>query len=608
MKPREGQPNGRSSSAGCDRSRRAPRLGRGATRSSSPRSSSSCSSRCSSASNRVQTRAALLSDVWGIEADVTTRTVDTHVKRLREKLGAAGDYIETVRGVGYRFAESPELTGTDLKLGIRAKLFFVSLGLIVVSLAGCRRLPDARARADLDASACARDLFVRAADRVAREVARRSALAPAISAWDELADELGEQRRRPRHADRARRASCSATRGRATDLGARREPRVAAPRSRQALAARQRAERALEHAPSDRDMIYVAVAVPPRRQVSRRGAHRQAADRDRSRARHVCAAWSWSRSASRAARGGLHVEPGGAVDVARGARADRRARSAWRRAIWTARTRLAGDDEFAELGQRAGSAGAAAWRRPWASSATERDLLSRVLDGMKEGVLLLDREGRVALGNPALREMLLLGAELAGKLPLEVIRNAELKALLDEAGGGRGHGLAERSSSADLKPRRCWCTPRAAGRAGRIAGGVRRRHRHAPARDDAPRLRGQCLARAAHAGHDHPLRRRDAARAVESRPGDDGALHRDHRAQRRAAAARWSRICSTCRASSRGSSGSSSSRSSVGPVVRAHAWRCSAIAPQPSACALRDRDARAGCGRPGPIAARSSRC
>jgi two-component system phosphate regulon response regulator PhoB len=61
--------------------------------------------------NRVQSRSSLLSDVWGIEADVETRTVDTHVKRLREKLGAAGDYVETVRGVGYRFAESPDEAG-----------------------------------------------------------------------------------------------------------------------------------------------------------------------------------------------------------------------------------------------------------------------------------------------------------------------------------------------------------------------------------------------------------------------------------------------------------------------------------------------------------------
>jgi two-component system phosphate regulon response regulator PhoB len=57
---------------------------------------------------RVQSRDTLLSDVWGISADVTTRTVDTHVKRLREKLGAAGSYIETVRGTGYRFRASLE--------------------------------------------------------------------------------------------------------------------------------------------------------------------------------------------------------------------------------------------------------------------------------------------------------------------------------------------------------------------------------------------------------------------------------------------------------------------------------------------------------------------
>jgi len=56
---------------------------------------------------RVQSRERLLEDVWEMNPDVTTRTVDTHVKRLREKLGAAGDLVETVRGVGYRFAEEP---------------------------------------------------------------------------------------------------------------------------------------------------------------------------------------------------------------------------------------------------------------------------------------------------------------------------------------------------------------------------------------------------------------------------------------------------------------------------------------------------------------------
>ena len=57
---------------------------------------------------RVQSRPALLDDVWGMSGEVTTRTVDTHVKRLREKLASAGPYIETVRGVGYRFTPAPD--------------------------------------------------------------------------------------------------------------------------------------------------------------------------------------------------------------------------------------------------------------------------------------------------------------------------------------------------------------------------------------------------------------------------------------------------------------------------------------------------------------------
>jgi len=56
---------------------------------------------------RVQTRDVLLEEVWGVRGDSNTRTVDTHVKRLRQKLGAAGAYVETIRGVGYRFAADP---------------------------------------------------------------------------------------------------------------------------------------------------------------------------------------------------------------------------------------------------------------------------------------------------------------------------------------------------------------------------------------------------------------------------------------------------------------------------------------------------------------------
>ncbi|MBV9618024.1 MAG: response regulator [Verrucomicrobia bacterium] len=54
---------------------------------------------------RVQERDRLLNEVWGYESVIDTRTVDTHVRRLREKLGKAGDIVETVRGFGYRLRE-----------------------------------------------------------------------------------------------------------------------------------------------------------------------------------------------------------------------------------------------------------------------------------------------------------------------------------------------------------------------------------------------------------------------------------------------------------------------------------------------------------------------
>ncbi len=57
--------------------------------------------------DRVQGRGTLLSDVWAMDSEIASRTVDTHVKRLRDKLGTAGRFIETVRGVGYRFSEAP---------------------------------------------------------------------------------------------------------------------------------------------------------------------------------------------------------------------------------------------------------------------------------------------------------------------------------------------------------------------------------------------------------------------------------------------------------------------------------------------------------------------
>jgi two-component system phosphate regulon response regulator PhoB len=60
---------------------------------------------------RVQSREQLLEDVWEMSSEVETRTVDTHVKRLREKLGSGRDLLETVRGIGYRLVNPAEQRG-----------------------------------------------------------------------------------------------------------------------------------------------------------------------------------------------------------------------------------------------------------------------------------------------------------------------------------------------------------------------------------------------------------------------------------------------------------------------------------------------------------------
>jgi DNA-binding winged helix-turn-helix (wHTH) protein len=60
----------------------------------------------------VQARGTLLTDVWQISAKNRTRTVDTHIKRLRDKLGTAGRFLHSVRGAGYRFSETASPKGS----------------------------------------------------------------------------------------------------------------------------------------------------------------------------------------------------------------------------------------------------------------------------------------------------------------------------------------------------------------------------------------------------------------------------------------------------------------------------------------------------------------
>jgi two-component system phosphate regulon sensor histidine kinase PhoR len=96
------------------------------------------------------------------------------------------------------------------------------------------------------------------------------------------------------------------------------------------------------------------------------------------------------------------------------------------------RTRLSGQDELAGLGQAldrlAGSLAATL-----GELRAERDLQRRILEAMHEGVVVVDRDGRIVLMNPALRSTLLLGADAIGKLLIETVRHAELDTVVDQA-------------------------------------------------------------------------------------------------------------------------------------------------------------------------------
>ncbi len=116
------------------------------------------------------------------------------------------------------------------------------------------------------------------------------------------------------------------------------------------------------------------------------------------------------------------------------------------------RTHQHGQDEFGELG-RALDHLAQGLSTSLEDLRSERDRASGILSGMQEGVLMLGRDGRVALVNPALKEMLPLGPDAVGKTPLEVIRHADLKELLDRALSSGQSGSAE-FEVGGLRPRR----------------------------------------------------------------------------------------------------------------------------------------------------------
>jgi two-component system phosphate regulon sensor histidine kinase PhoR len=117
-----------------------------------------------------------------------------------------------------------------------------------------------------------------------------------------------------------------------------------------------------------------------------------------------------------------------------------------------ARTRLESTDEIGELGRTLDHL-AANLSNSVRELRDDRDLLGRILESMREGVLVMDGEHRILLANPSLREMLLLNSDVVGRSTIEVIRNAELQSIVANALVGKEPMLGEIEVSG-LKPRR----------------------------------------------------------------------------------------------------------------------------------------------------------
>ncbi len=97
-----------------------------------------------------------------------------------------------------------------------------------------------------------------------------------------------------------------------------------------------------------------------------------------------------------------------------------------------ARTRIESPDEIGELGRTLDHL-AENLSRSLRDLRDDRDLLGRILESMREGVLVMDGEHRILLANPSLREMLLLDSDLVGRSIIEVVRNAELHSIVEKA-------------------------------------------------------------------------------------------------------------------------------------------------------------------------------
>ncbi len=335
---------------------------------------------------------------------------------------------------------------SPLRLGIRAKLFLLSFTVIAISI-GASYLVLRSLLDTLFTGQVAGDLAVRA-ELLSREASLQTADTDDIAQWDSMADVWGKTARV--------RATLVLLDGRvigdsalSCDALRRAEPHSMRPEVREALATGQGGAQRLSGTAGQR-MLYVAV--PFRRGGRVAGVARVALSLNELDAAMgeldgiitltmvlalVLAAFLATAASHLASRTARELT----VAARRMAAGD-----------LTARAPANGGDEFGALGKALDTL-ATNLSESMGQLRSERDRFGGILAGMQEGVLLLRADGRIALVNPALREMLLLQGEVTGRLAVEVVQHEELARLLSLAISS--HQAVSREIAFEaLKPRR----------------------------------------------------------------------------------------------------------------------------------------------------------
>jgi two-component system phosphate regulon sensor histidine kinase PhoR len=312
-----------------------------------------------------------------------------------------------------------------VKLGVRSKVFLLSVTLIAISLL----IADAFLRDSLDRflnEHIEKDLMVRLS-LVERSILDTTVPIQDIEGWDRLADELGG-RARSRVTIIRQDGVVLGDSEVSTDALSRLENHRDRPEFKQALA-KGKSEVVRFSTTYKAKMLYAAVAL--RREGATVGVVRVAIpllaiDQAIGQMRQFLTIASILALIIAALLSGIAT-----YLASRTVRALTAVAQAMAQGDLNVRTYASGHDELAELGRTLDRL-AQSLSVSIAEVRSERDLMQGILNGMREGVLLLDQENRFLLVNPAFREMFLLGSDLIGRPLLEVIRHAELKSLLDQ--------------------------------------------------------------------------------------------------------------------------------------------------------------------------------